>query len=848
MLAANVADANWISQSPSPGAFPLAAGGTVTGIYYDEDENIAVIKAIKSLRDDISKVTGSTPQLCVDDELPKYPIIVGTLGKSAIIDILADKGIVDRDSLLGKWESFMVRVADKPFPGVERALIIAGSDRRGSIYGIYELSRRLGVSPWYWWLDAPVRHLDEIYVSPVDFFSGEPAVKYRGIFINDEFPCMTAWAKSRFGGMNSDMYSYVYELILRLRGNCMWPAMWGSFKEYRPLEPIYKDEDGFFEGNCFNEDDPLNPRIADEYGIVIGTSHHEPMQRGQQEWIRHKSEYGNGEWNYITNRGGIDKFFADGISKSMDYDIIVTLGMRGEEDCPMVDAGSAEKNFSLMRDIVDRQRHIISRQTGRAASSIPQVFTLYSEMLDYYDQGLDLPDDVIIMFCDDNFGNVRRLPVKDEPKHPGGYGMYYHVGYYGAPRACKWLNATQIQYMWEQLSLTLDHEVNTMWMLNVGDIKPHEFATDFFMEMAWAPQRFNQDNLMDYTCGFCASLFGDEYAKEAGLILDSFNKYSSWIHPELLDHTTYDIDNGEFEYVLSRLLSLQVRARRLENQMSLAALDTYRQLIGYPVEALANLYEYYYNLANYYRAESLAEPSADMWADMAENCFKYDSLLSYNYNNVMSDGKWRHMMDQPHIGYSEWHGPQCNIMPALNRELKPRKSGGCVFSCDKDILIMDASHFYNASLSADNIIWLPGLGRWDGGVKLPGGEGSLDYKFTMAEAADSVNVTLIMKSIMPFVSGGHNIDVVLDGSSPFTIGLDQDLNWEHKYDLMYPTGASRVIRKTVKLPLSASGASHLLTLNPRQPDIVLYKVLIDCKDTPDTHRVYLPESKYVCEN
>lgn len=846
VAAAIVPDGSWISDRDEAGCFPIATEQFVTGIYYDASDNVAVVKAIKSLRDDIAKVTGATPQLAVDGELPRYPIIIGTLGQSRIIDRLADQGVVCRDSLAGRWETFTVSVAESPLPEVERALIIAGSDRRATIYGVYELSRQLGVSPWYWWLDAPVKQTTQLYVRPIRYCSGEPRVKYRGIFINDEFPSMTAWAKATFGGMNSDMYGHVYELLLRLRANCMWPAMWGSFKEYKPLVPVFKDGNGYFEGNCFNEDDPLNPQVADEYGIVIGTSHHEPMQRSQQEWIRHKDEYGNGQWNYLTNRKGVEKFFREGIERSKSFDKIVTMGMRGEEDCPMVDAGSLEANFKLMSDIITRQRKIIEDVTSRPASATPQVWTLYSEVLDYYDGGMPIPDDVILMFCDDNFGNVRRLPDKTGSQRPGGYGLYYHVSYYGAPRACKWLNTTQIQYMWEQLDLTLEHGVDRMWILNVGDIKPHEFPIDFFMEMAWDPQQFAADSLLDYTRRYCAGVLGDKYADEAAYLLDTYNKYASWVNPELLDRHTYTLQDGEYAYVLNCLLALEARAKRLEEQLPLPIRSAYRQLLGYPIDALANLYELNFALASAYEKASVDDPSVDIWTEKVKYCYQRDSMLTYEYNYIMADGKWQHMMDQPHIGYTQWHAPQRNAMPSLPEGNSGiQRLGGYEFHGSGFEVIMDAAHFFSSSVADDKILIVPNLGRWQSSMKITDDRGgSLEYRYSMPVNADSVYVTLILKSVMPFVKGGHYVDVAIDNLQATRIALNQNLNWEHKYDLMYPTGASRVIRSTVKLPTRADAPMHSLVISPLQPGVMLQKIIVDAASSPNQHRVLLPESRY----
>jgi hypothetical protein len=299
--------------------FPIVSTSrSVASIQYDENEYKGVVRAIGDLQNDIDSVTGCKPGILTSGSSAGYEIIIGTVGKSRLIDQLIASKKLNAKDLKGKWESFVMATIKDPKPGVKQCLVIAGSDKRGTIYGVYEFSRQLGVSPWYWWADVPARKRSSVYVAAGRYASGEPKVKYRGIFINDENPCMQRWAREKFDGMNSKMYTRMYELLLRLNANLLWPGMWGSFKEYKPLIPLLKNEDGSYEGNSFNDDDPDNPRLADEYGIIMGTSHHEPMQRSQQEWIRNKNKYGNGEWNYVTNKAGIQQFFRDGIAHTKD--------------------------------------------------------------------------------------------------------------------------------------------------------------------------------------------------------------------------------------------------------------------------------------------------------------------------------------------------------------------------------------------------------------------------------------------------------------------------------------------------------------------------------------------------
>ena len=843
---------NFVVGEAGNGNFPLVTPQEVAALCYDRNEHAGVVRAIRDLQEDVLRVTGRSPRVTLEKGAA-LPVIIGTLGRNALVTDMVERGILRAEDLNGKWESFVIAVVDNPAAGMSRALVIAGSDKRGTIYGIYELSRRLGVSPWYWWADVPVKRRKAAYVKADTYVaSGEPKVKYRGIFINDEFPCMTEWAREKFGGLNSQMYAHVYELLLRLRANTLWPAMWGSFKEYKPLVSVPTDADGLSAGNCFNEDDLDNPRLADEYGIVVGTSHHEPMQRSQQEWIRHKDEYGNGEWNWLTNKEAIKRFFREGIENTKDYESMVTIGMRGDEDRPMTDAGSREANFRVMEEIIAEQRKIIRKATGRPAEELPQVWTLYSEVLDYYDGGLNVPDDVIIMLCDDNFGHVRRLPALDEERHPGGYGMYYHVGYYGAPRASKWLTMSALPEMWEQLSATYDYGVDKFWILNVGDIKPHEYAIDFFMEMAWNPDTFRVDNLQDYAEKFCAMQFGERQAREAAALLSAYGRYASRVTAEMLDAETYNLESGEFKAVRDEFMALEARALRQYLTLDAACHDAYKELVLFPIQGMANLYDMYYALAMNRKLAVEGNAEANVWADRVEACFVRDSLLCYDYNHYVADGKWNHYMDQVHIGYTSWHAPRYNRMPEV-KHVAERQDGlltGYVFREKAGVVSMEAEHVFaveNAAEAAWTVI--PGLGRTLSGLALmpytAATDGArADYRMRIDAVRDSVDVYLTFAATMPFLPGGHHASVALDGGGEATIGLNQDLTWENKYTLMYPTAAARIISKRVRLLLpETSDRMHTLTYRPLQPGIVLEKVIVDCGGYERTH-LGMPESPY----
>jgi hypothetical protein len=466
----------FVSFSPSGGAFAVVKGGKPVNVVCGQDDYEGVRIAASNLASDFGRVCGVKPQLV--GEPSGECVIVGSL-KSGLIQRLVKAGKVDGKELEGKTEKYLLQVVDNPTGGVSRALVIAGSDKRGAIYGVYELSRQMGVSPWYWWMDVPTPHNDNVYIKEGVFTDGEPKVKYRGIFINDEWPCFGNWAKARFGGINSKCYERVFELVLRLKGNFMWPAMWAS---------------------AFYDDDAMNGPLADRMGVVMGTSHHEPMALAQQDWARNR----DGEWNYATNGEALRRFWTRGIERAKDWETVVTMGMRGDGDKPMDGSG----NIKLMEQIVGDQRKIIESVTGRPAAETPQVWALYKEVQDYYDQGMQVPDDVTLLLCDDNWGNVRRLPSLDAKPRKGGYGMYYHFDYVGGPRSSKWININPIPRVWEQMNLCYEYGVRELWIVNVGDLKPMEYPITFFLDMAWNPERYNASNLIEHSVDFCRSVFG----------------------------------------------------------------------------------------------------------------------------------------------------------------------------------------------------------------------------------------------------------------------------------------------------------------------------------------------------
>jgi hypothetical protein len=624
--------------TPASGAVTLAAAGKAAAMYVDPADHVGVLRAAGDLRDDIERVSAVRPELVSDSKVSGGDVIIaGTLGKSALIDAMVKTGQLDVSAIRGKWEGWLVQTVTHPMPGVERALVIAGSDKRGTIFGLYEISEQIGVSPWYWWADVPVTKHANIYVSAAEPVSDAPVVQYRGIFLNDEAPALTGWVKQQYGGYNHAFYEKVFELILRLRGNYLWPAMWGA---------------------AFYDDDKLNGKTADDYGIVMGTSHHEPMMRAQQEWGRNNG----GKWDYTKNQAQLQTFWQGGLEHTRDYEKIITLGMRGDGDEPM----SEGANVALLERIVRDQRAMIAKQINPDMRRVPQAWALYKEVQDYYEKGMRVPDDVLLLWCDDNWGNIRRLPTPDEQKRPGGAGVYYHFDYVGGPRSYKWINVTPLPKVWEQMHLAWQYQANRLWLVNVGDLKPMEVPIEFFLSYAWNPANWPAERLPDYLRIWAAREFGAQYAGEIADIVAAYAKFNGRRKPEQLEPTTYSlVDYQESERVVADFNAIAARAEEISAALPAAQRDAFFQLVLYPAKAATVVNELYrtVGLNRLYAVQGRASTNA--LAVHARELFALDGELARRYQEDISGGKWHHMMAQTHLGYTFWDQPPVNVMPAV---------------------------------------------------------------------------------------------------------------------------------------------------------------------------------------
>lgn len=828
-----------VTPTKATGSFALATAKETPTIVYDPADDSLVVKAAYLFRDDVESITGKKLPVSTTLGLAKTVIVIGNIQHSKIIRQLAAEKKINVSSLRAKWEAYQIQVVKHPFKRVRQALVIAGSDRRGTAYGLFELSRQMGVSPWHWWADVPVKTKKELYLKPAAFLTDAPKVKYRGIFINDEAPALSGWSKEKFGGFTHLFYEKVFQLMLRLKANYLWPAMWG---------------------NAFYDDDQQNRQMADNYGIVIGTSHHEPLMRAHDEWRR----YGTGKWNYDSNEVRLKNFWREGIQRATN-EKIVSVGMRGDGDEPM----SRETATALLEKIAKDQRQIIEDVTGRPAAETPQLWALYKEVQDYYDKGMRVPDDVTLLLCDDNWGNIRKLPKPGDAPRSGGYGIYYHFDYVGGPRNYKWLNTNNLARVWEQMHLAYRHGVDRIWIVNVGDIKPMELPTSFFLDYAWNPEAWNESNIRTYYTKWAKEQFGSKSATEIGDILRRYSQYSARRKPELLDATTYSLTAyGEAERVIKEWRELQSDAEKVNAALPAEYSDAFFQLVLHPVKALTNLHELYWNVAlNRINAKD-SILSANTYADAAKQLYRNDSLISLQYHQL-GKGKWNHMMSQTHIGYTYWQQPPFNKMPEVQYLVSgritdttgsksqpippaisfiPKNIKGNVFYQQANYVSIEAENWTRAT-NTPQLTWkvIPDIGKT--------GSGITTFPVTVAAASTTnsphvaydfysvdpgtIALTLYFSPTLNFYNDGLQYAVSIDDEAPQIMTL----NKREDVDKAWGTWvANNIILKTTSHTIGSKG-KHTIKYQALSPGVILQKLVVHFGNAEQSY-LGPPQTKY----
>ena len=766
-------------------------------VSYSQEEPKQVLRAINDLRIDIERVTGAGKDGVRNEG---GQIVVGTYGSKTIEKLIA-KGLLKEQDLMGKWESYVITVTNEPEP----RLVIAGSDKRGTIYGIYEVSQRIGVTPWYWWADVPVRQNPQATIDCDYYASGEPTVRYRGIFINDEDWGLKPWAASNYerelGDIGPKTYARVCELLLRLKANMLAPAMHsctGAFYSH-----------------------PQSKVVCDSFGIIITTSHCEPLllnNAASTEW----DQLRDGDWNYKTNRETILQKWDDRLSVASKYENIYTTAMRGLHDAGLQGNLPLEERVPLITKVIDDQRQLLEKHIGRQASEIPQIFVPYKETMDIYENGLQVPDDITLVWVDDNYGYMKRVSNPEEQQRKGRAGVYYHLSYLGAPHDYLWLNTTPPVLMYEELKKAYDCGADRYWLLNVGDIKPMELGIQTFMDMAWNIHAFDFDTVNRYQANLLTRLFLCNHKVQS--LLDTYYRLAWSRKPEFmgwefewddeahtgLKPTEYSFQNyGEAQHRLADYRHISDEAERLSDGSA-----AWFEMVQFPMQAAYQMNRKFLMAQLNHELLAQGRRAEANWA-ARQSQIAYDSINTLNrrYNSLL-DGKWRGMMalapgwcalyqKMPDVAFSEGAGMTPVDLLPVDEPLQ-----GCQ--------VLNLTQFASKS---DDARLVRGLGYDWLVMQL----GSATYGFDAVDV-DSVDVFFYTVPFWPLYAGTSNcVSVTVDGSQPQTFEnkfKEYDRNWK---DQVMRNGAPCRLRFAV----DRSKRSHTVTFQALDPGQMLQKVIID---------------------
>lgn len=715
------------STGPGP-AFPLVRSGRAAALYIDPAGNDygGISRVAASFAGDVKAVSGVMPSVTADPRTLRGDVILfGTIGQNKLIDQLIGGGRLDVQAIAGMRECYVIRLLEQPLPGVERALVIAGSDKRGAAYGIYSVSQHIGVSPWVYFADvAPAKRPELVLTGSIlDAVSKEPSVKYRGIFLNDDWPSLGSWVTGAFGDFNEHFYAHVFELLLRLKANYLWPAMWSA--EFS------------VNGDAF----PLaNAALADEYGIVMGTSHHEPLFRAGSEWQKVYNRYGSSNlWHFERNRQAITGFWEDGVKRNQPFESVITIGMRGEQDSEL--EGTDAENIALLRDIIEVQKGLLNKH---GLGDAPQLLAVYKEVERFWYgtggteglRGWKALDDVTILLSDDNFANLRKIPESHERDRAAGWGMYYHFDYHGGPVSYEWVNATPLEKVWEQMTMAYDYGVREIWIVNVGDLKPMELPISYFLDLAydfeaWGSGAVNRTS--DYLAAWTRQQFGPDAAEdtlaEIASLLNEYTKLNGRRKPEIVTPATYSIVHEQEAWKMLELaLDMERRAGRLTADIPDRLKDAYYQLVYYPAVASANVTAMHiYAGLNAFFLER-GSVLANLYADLTDEAIAKDRMLQHRYNNELSDGKWKGMMSSPHVGYVNWNADGWSYPQTQ----KPTPASGSV-------LIVDAEGNERTGQSGAALPVFDNLKDQSCGILVSNG-GDTPFRYTASSSAGWIQV------------------------------------------------------------------------------------------------------------
>ncbi|MBQ3628654.1 MAG: glycosyl hydrolase 115 family protein [Bacteroidaceae bacterium] len=790
--------------------FSIADARQMASVQVDDNDWKAVHRAAQQLQEDIVRVVGKHLPTSSSNH-----ILVGTLGHSQLIDSLASAGIFNADAIRGQWESFLIQ------PTNNGQLIVAGSDRRGTIYGIYEISKRIGVSPWYWWADVPVPQRSKILWTDGQILQKSPAVKYRGIFINDEDWGLKPWASNNYekelGDIGPRTYERVFELVLRLGGNMVAPAMHsctGAFYSH-----------------------PESKVVADEMGVIITTSHCEPMlfnNAALSEWDTHR----DGEWNYRTNRGTILGKFANRVAEAYEFENIYTVAMRGVHDEGMRGQTSPQERVAVLTDVISDQRKLLQLFTGKQAEEVPQIFVPYKETLDVYQAGLQVPEDVTLVWPDDNYGYMKRLSNPAEQRRSGGSGVYYHLSYLGTPHDYLWVCSTPPVLMYEELKKAYDTGCNRYWLLNVGDIKPMELGVQTFFDFARDPQAFDYRSINEHQAKMLANIFGEKYRKDFQYVLDEYYRLAwsrkpeymgwdwQWDEPERCRLRDSEFSFQNYQEAQQRLADYESIARRVQGIMQKLdpqAQPAFFELIGFMVLGAEQMNrKFLFAQLNHEQHAAGHYAEANWAANESRAAFNRIEELCHIYNTQL-DGKWNGMMtvppgfvslyqNMPDLNFTEGIEPKAVNLAVSSS--KQKAEGCCVID------LTHPTHLTNATV-------IHGIGYdWDAlqlGDAIASTTASADYT-TGAIPADVLTLHVYCLPFFPIYEGKSNcFSISVDGQAPIVLE-NQFTEWSFPWKEQVLKNGKEF---TLRVPIDKSRKQHTLQLKSIDTGQMVERIVLD---------------------
>lgn len=828
------------------GDFKLVQNDVQANIIVSPEDFKVVQIAARDFAADVERVTGKKLK-SFSDQKSANAVIIGALGKNPLIDGLVKQRRLDVSPIRGKWESFIIATVKDPSPNIENALIIVGSDRRGTAFGVYEMSQMIGVSPWYWWADVAPEHKDNLVISPGRKIGREPSVKYRGIFLNDEDWGLQPWAAKTFepetGDIGPKTYAKVFELLLRLKANTLWPAMHEVTRAF----------------NSFRE----NPKVADDHAIVMGSSHAEPMLRSNTtEWKADKNDF-----NFVTNAQGVTAYWEERVRENGKFENIYTIGMRGIHDSPLIGTKSQAERIPLLESIFGIQRGLMAKHTGKPAETIPQIFCPYKEVLADYRAGLRVPDDVTIVFPDDNFGYIRQFPTAEERKRKGGFGVYYHISYLGRPLSYLWLTSTPPALIFEEMSKAYENGMRNLWIVNVGDIKPGEIGMEFFLQMAYDAKKWNVENQHRFLLEWAKREFGQKHAIEIAGVMNEYYRLGFQRKPEHLQWylpteapKKSDFSNTEVLERLAKYSEIRQTANGIFNELPANKRDSFYELVVYPIRSasLANERFFAAEIAQTYGVNS---PSTGReWAKRSLDADQAIAAETAFFNEKLAGGKWRHIMS-PEMGPDQWKSMRSTppkVSPTdfygveTENSFRPlgvqsfragTRESSSVFSEWEGTISIEAENFVRRS-DRDGFSWrtIKGLGKTGDSISIfPAVARSFDIS---AKAMPSVEYDLNVSTAAEFTfyfhliptqplmpGNGLRLAFSIDGEKPTVVVVDKDTEVSSR------KWAQNILDETTvgSERRSLTNGRHALSIFAVDSGVVFDKIVIASRELDKTY-------------